>query len=623
MSGKTARRLRKNHIFSKKTLAMAAGLCLSSIPASSITGEFLVSLYPHFTKPFGEAHEMMYGIGGGMRIIYRPLNFLNVFAQGDYLSMALPGVDPVTIMEGSLGAGYHLDLTERMALDFNLNVGAYNAKAKKEASGISAGGSVIFSYRINPVFYVGAAATGSHFAGKPTPLMMINAGLAPELTINISQIFNNKSNIGIELTNLDPVFPVLYSWYENNSFGQVEITNKEDSAITDVVISFYQPQYMAHSKECATIKYLAVNESVTVDLTSFFNEQILELTERKDTNSYIIVNYSRLGKKQTQSFNLDVPVYGRNNMSWDDDRRAAVFVSSKDPAAMQFAKYTASIVRDNLRADVPVNIQYALGIFEALNEFGINYVVDPSSAFEDNVGTSSIDFLQFPYQTLMYRGGDCDDLSILVCSLFEAVGINTAFITVPGHIFMAFDSCLTTEQAKMTFRNMAEFIYVDDEAWVPLEITLSDEGFYKACRYGAREWNTAYSQGSAAMYKMSDSWKIYQPISVPGATAYFNMPESNSIYNAFAKAVDLWSRNEIRRGFADEAVQFAYIKKAKEPEKSETVIKEDPFSPAALKDIIALASNVTAVAPVAVREEELEKEKELETEKRESAPEPV
>lgn len=606
MSGKTARRLRKSHIFSKKTLAVCAGLCLSYAPVVA-DSEFLVSVFPHFSKPFGEAHHIEYGIGGGLRVTYRPVKFLNLFAEGDYLSMEMPGIAPISILEGDIGAGYHLDVTDRISFDLNMNVGMYNAKSSSTISGISAGGALTFSYKLTPAIYLDAAATAKHYAAKPSPLMMVNAGIAPGVTFNITQLFNNTTNLEMEVTELDPVFPVLYSWYENNSFGKVNITNNEESAITDVTVSFFQPQYMAHAKECITIDKIEKGQTVSVDLLAFFNEQMLELTEKTDTSSYIIVNYSKLGKKQSQSCALDVPVYGRNNMSWDDDRRAAVFVSSKDPAAMQFAKYTASIVRDNLRLDVPVNIQYALGIFETLNEFGINYVVDPSSAFEDNVGTSSIDFLQFPYQTLMYRGGDCDDLSILVCSLFEAVGIKTAFITIPGHIFMAFDSGLTKEQAMANFRNTAEFIFVDDEVWVPLEITLSDEGFYKACRYGAREWNTANSQGTAALYKMSDSWKIYQPISVPGATAFFNMPDSDAIYVAFTNGIDQWSRGELKKNIAENSIKFAMVKQ-KEPEEVEAVINENPLSDNTLKDIISLAANVAALSPAAIREEELEDE---------------
>lgn len=607
MSGKTARRLRKKHIFSKKTIAVCAGLCISCAPVTA-GGEFLVSLFPHFTKPFGESHGMEYGIGGGIKATYRPMKFLNVFAQGDYLSMAMPGIAPISLIQGGVGTGYHLDITDRISLDFNVNVGAYNARTEKSVAGLSAGASLTFTYKISSSIYADVNANATHYVAKPSPLMMINAGISPGITFNITELFNNKTNIGIELNQLAPVFPVLYSWYENNPFGNVSITNNEDTDITDVTISFFQPQYMAHAKECATIKKIKRDETVSVDLVAFFNEQMLELTEKTDTSSYIIVKYSRLGKKLSQSYALDVPVYGRNNMSWDDDRRAAVFVSSKDPAAMQFGKYTASIVRDNLRADVPVNIQYALGIFEALNQFGLNYVVDPSSAFEDNVGTSSIDFLQFPYQTLMYRGGDCDDLSILVCSLFEAVGIRTAFITVPGHIFMAFDSGITPEMAKTTFRNTSDFIFVDDEVWVPLEITLSDEGFYKACRYGAREWNTAFAQGTAALYKMSDSWQLYQPISVPGATAYFNMPESDAIYLAFKNGIEKWSHGELKTIVTDENIRFAMIKEQDELEDAGPVLKENPITSTALDDILSKANTAVVIAPAAVREEELEDE---------------
>lgn len=606
MSGKCARRLRKKRMFSKKTLAMCAGLCISSVPVVA-GGEFLVSVYADLTKPIGEAHNMQYGIGGGLKATYRPIRFLNLYAQGEYLSMALPGVSPVSILQGELGTGFHLDFADRLALDLNIDAGLYNAKATSSASGITAGGSLTFTYKISPSIYADVTATARHYSGKPSPLMMINAGLAPGLTFNISEIINKKTKLQIGLTELNPVFPVLYSWYENNSFGKIEITNKEDSSITDVTVSFFQPQYMAHAKECATFKRIKCDETVSVDLYAFFNEQMLELREKTDTSSYIIVNYSRLGKKLSQSYALDVPVYGRNNMSWDDDRRAAVFVSSKDPAAMQFAKYTASIVRDNLCIDVPVNIQYAIGIFQALNEFGLNYVVDPSSAFEDNVGTSSIDFLQFPYQTLMYRGGDCDDLSILVCSLFEAVGIDTAFITVPGHIFMAFDSGLTPEQAKTIFKNRSEYIVDDGKVWMPLEITLSDEGFYRACRYGAREWNAAEAKGAAALYKMHDCWKIYQPISVPGASAFFNIPESEVITVAFQRGLDEWKRGELRNTPLNQQYQFVILNEDDE-EETQVVIKGNPLSEKSLNDILALGNKAVALVPPGVREETSEKD---------------
>ena len=619
MSGKTARRLRKQFNFSKtiskKAVAAVAGICFITAPVMA-ENEVLVSLFPHFTKPFGETHQMEYGIGGGLKVTYRSSDFLNLFAQGDYLSMSLPGVDPISILNGSLGAGYHLDLSERVGFDFNINIGAYNAKASKSITGLSAGAQIGISYKINPVVSADITTSATHFASGAVPLMGVNAAVSPGVTLNVSQMFNSSAKVEMQKKELAPVFPVLYSWYENNSFGEIEIFNNEDNSISDVTVSFYQPQYMAHPKECGRIPTIAKGSSATCNLLSFFNEQILELTEKTDTNSYVIVSYSNMGLKRTKTFAMDVPVYGRNNMSWDDDRRAAVFVSSKDPAAMQFAKYVTSIVRENFREDVPINIQYATGIFEALNQFGINYVVDPSSAFEDNVGTASIDFLQFPYQTLMYKGGDCDDLSILFCSLFEAVGIPTAFITIPGHIYMAFDSGMTKEQAELTLETFNNCIVIDDEVWVPLEITLTDEGFYKAQRVGAREWRVADAQGKAALYKMQDSWKIYQPISVPGANANIHLPDSDTIYYVFADSVKEWSQNELRAYASERPIYVEGISPVQEkvtlmdtrsPYEKDAVLREDPFADPLLLDILSLASNVVAVVPTPeIKEEDLE-----------------
>ena len=186
-----------------------------------------------------------------------------------------------------------------------------------------------------------------------------------------------------------------------------------------------------------------------------------------------------------------------------------------------------------------------MGIFETLDQFGLNYVVDPTSAYADNVGQTSIDFLQFPYQTLMYRGGDCDDLSILVSSLFEAIGIKTAFITIPGHIYMAFDTGLTPEQAHLQFSDFGDLIIRDGKVWMPLEITLTDEGFNKAWRVGAREWNTAVAKNVANFYPMADSWKLYKPVSVPGASAHFTMPDRKIVAKLFQHRLDEWVEREI------------------------------------------------------------------------------
>lgn len=154
----------------------------------------------------------------------------------------------------------------------------------------------------------------------------------------------------------------------------------------------------------------------------------------------------------------------------------------------------------------------------------------------------------------------------------------------------------------MIYRNPDEYVVVEEQVWIPLEITLSDEGFYRACRYGAREWNAAEANGTAALYRMSDSWKIYQPISVPGATAYFNIPESDAILLAFQNGAEEWKRGELRNDPLRQNIQFVALEE--EEEEEILVIKGNPLSRKSFTDIVAIGNSVAALSPSVVREEE-------------------
>ena len=71
-------------------------------------------------------------------------------------------------------------------------------------------------------------------------------------------------------------------------------------------------------------------------------------------------------------------------------------------------------------------------LYAALSEQGILYKVDPVTAFGAAQGdTEIVDRVSLPRDTLKYVTGDCDDLSVLYCSLIEIAGIPTGFITTP------------------------------------------------------------------------------------------------------------------------------------------------------------------------------------------------
>jgi len=76
----------------------------------------------------------------------------------------------------------------------------------------------------------------------------------------------------------------------------------------------------------------------------------------------------------------------------------------------------------------------AKAIFDALCRKGVSYAYDPN----DPIG-GSVDYCQFPSQTLELGRGDCDDLSTLYASCLESVGIESKLVFVPGHVFVGYE----------------------------------------------------------------------------------------------------------------------------------------------------------------------------------------
>ena len=89
MSGKQSKRIRrqkqKDKGISKKAIAGAAAIALCSAPLIAEGGEFILSAYPNISFPVIKFDDTLTtGFGGGLSLTYRPVEFLNIYAQGDY-----------------------------------------------------------------------------------------------------------------------------------------------------------------------------------------------------------------------------------------------------------------------------------------------------------------------------------------------------------------------------------------------------------------------------------------------------------------------------------------------------------------------------------------------------------
>lgn len=331
---------------------------------------------------------------------------------------------------------------------------------------------------------------------------------------------------------LDPVFPVIYKSYATLPLGTVTIENKERSTVTNVAVTFFVPAYMDGPQTVATIPSLKPGEKRDIPITGLFKNTVLGITETDTAQTQIKAQYA-IGKN---TFTVDrdgiIDLQGRNAIVWTDDRIAAAFVTAKDPTILKLARNAVAGIPKNDLSVPSEAFKKAAMLFQSLETYGLAYVVDPKGSYATMKDRSeSVDYLQFPVETLTYKTGDCDDLATLYLAMLESVGVETAFITVPGHIYSAFALEGTAQSAKMLFSNVQDLIFMNDKIWIPVETTSLGKGFTEAWTTGAREWREAERQGAAALVQVHEAWKTYEPSFISSAekqdvTAKFPNPQT-------------------------------------------------------------------------------------------------
>lgn len=239
-------------------------------------------------------------------------------------------------------------------------------------------------------------------------------------------------------------------------------------------------------------------------------------------------------------------ILDRNALTWFDDRGAAAFVTAKDPVILGFAKNVAGTILNSGPLGFNKNLQTALAFHTALELSGMQYLVDPRSSYAAlSTSSDAVDFLQFPRQTLEYRSGDCDDLSILYSALLEAIGVETAFITIPGHIYIAFSLDLDRWEAEKLFPSGDNIIFRDGKSWIPLEVTELRGGFLKAWDLGMMQWKQHSKENNAGFYPVQEAWSIFEPVGLPGGGDKVPLPAQEEFLDHYQKGLEKLIRREI------------------------------------------------------------------------------
>jgi len=147
-----------------------------------------------------------------------------------------------------------------------------------------------------------------------------------------------------------------------------------------------------------------------------------------------------------------------------------------------------------------------------------------------------VDSIGLARETLTRMTGDCDDLTVLYCILLETVGVETACITVPGHIFPAFNTGVPTAEYRKVFPDRSVFISLEGELWVPVEITLvGTTSFTEAWRKAVAEWSALDNQPEMRTFVPTrNAQTVFRPVGLRETDLGLQYGSGRSLAEAFA-----------------------------------------------------------------------------------------
>lgn len=335
---------------------------------------------------------------------------------------------------------------------------------------------------------------------------------------------------------LPSLFAALQSYYTKEPIGSIILENTAKHSIKDVNISFFQSGYMDSPTPAATIETIEGGKETEVDLFASFNDEVFRIEGVTPLTGEIIVTYTSQGRAAEQRRSVTYDLHDKTALTWDDDRKVASFITPADSALRNYTSYIRQACKDELVAGFSRPLQEAMQVFEALNVLGCLYQVDPRNPFtEMQENPMIVDSVSLPRNTLKRITGDCDDLTVLYCSLLETIGITSGFITLPGHIYAVFN----TEAQALDYekvhpdRNMS--INLDGELWVPVEITMIGKGsFLEAWRKGMEEYSQYDEQPEKrGVYITREAQQTYRPVGLKETDLGLQYGEEQQIVSRF------------------------------------------------------------------------------------------
>jgi hypothetical protein len=292
-----------------------------------------------------------------------------VFAAGARASLNLKLAETL-LLSVRAGGGYHhaigYDFTEYQAsgsgyVEGGAEAGFIVSRALSLGLGVVYRWNIGFNGLLRP--FIG---TTVRFAGPPTEKMQIPTSPKPQARPESLEELSGHGAPEVTAVALEKVFPVFFSHYNANPVGNVTVVNNYNATVTDIKVSLFVNSYMDVPKYSPVLPQLKPGETADVKIYALFNDSILNVTEGKQVAAVLGIEYVAGGEKKLETVSDVLEINYRNAMTWDDDRKAAVFITAKDPAVLSFARNVKSVADGIESGEIDENLRVAIAIHEAL-----------------------------------------------------------------------------------------------------------------------------------------------------------------------------------------------------------------------------------------------------------------
>jgi len=490
---------------------------------------------------------------------------INLASDVSFFDFLTTGLDLNYFSLTARGSAYSASVTS-----YGLNVGAYWMPASRIKLAASGGtgfytlafkgekdlsyrnmywqGGATVGYRVDPTFTITlGGAYRQYMLDWSQGQLMSGISAFASLDISLSSLFSSASGVRSEIKPTAPVFPLLYQSYASNQFGTIQIDNGEQAEIQNVRVEVSLGKYTSGPKLVANVPYIAHGGKQDVPLYANFNNQLATIIENTKLECEVSISYKFLGADRSVKSSGTINVNNRNALVWTDEQKLASFISPTDTATLEFTKFVAGLLRTRLRPEVDKNLQYGMGIFEGLRLAGIQYQPDPSTPYaEYHKDPAKQDYVQFPFQTLSYRSGDSDDLSVLYAASLESVGLTTAYMATPNEAIVLFKLVPGAADAKELYTDPTQLYYDKDEAWVPVRVSMIREGFMRAWQGGAQLIAAETSAGrKVTLNRLDDAWQKYPAMGVKDEETKIPKPVEQQVILAFTNTLNRFVVQEI------------------------------------------------------------------------------